>query len=106
MDGYIKAGKDRYGNQRYKNKETGERTISNEDRKRPSKSIKDKAIEMYLDGACLRFIGRTLGYSHVSVFNWVKDRGESLKGLIIEEVMNSDEVELDEMWHFIGSKKK
>ena len=34
--------------------------------------LKEKAIVLYRKGKSLRDIGRKLGYSHVSVLNWVK----------------------------------
>jgi transposase len=51
-----------------------------------------------------RMMGRILGVDHALVYRWVREFGESLP----EPEVPGDiqEMEFDEMWHFIGSKKE
>ena len=51
-----------------------------------------------------RMMGRILGVDHTLVYRWIRAFGESLP----EPEVPGDiqEIEFDEMWHFIGSKKR
>jgi hypothetical protein len=51
-----------------------------------------------------RMMGRILGIDHTLVYRWIKAFGESLP----EPEVPGDikEIEFDEMWHFIVSKKQ
>ena len=68
-------------------------------------SVKQQALEMYLEGLGFRSIGRLLRCSHVTVYYWIKEYGEksSLK-IAGSEII--DVVEMDEMHSYVGSKKK
>ena len=50
-----------------------------------------------------RMIGHILGIDHALVYRWIKAFGESLP----EPEISGDirQMEFDEMWHFVGSKK-
>ena len=50
-----------------------------------------------------RMMGRILGVDHTLVFRWVREFGQSLP----EPEVSGDiqQMEFDEMWHFIKSKK-
>jgi hypothetical protein len=50
-----------------------------------------------------RMMGRILGVNHALVYRWIKAFGESLPEPEIPGDIS--EIEFDEMWHFIGSKK-
>jgi transposase len=51
-----------------------------------------------------RMMGRILGVDHTLVYRWIRAFGESLP----EPKVPGDirQMEFDEMWHFIGSKKE
>ena len=51
-----------------------------------------------------RMLGRILDTDHTLVYRWIRNFGESLP----EPVITGDiaEMEFDEMWHFIGQKKR
>jgi transposase len=51
-----------------------------------------------------RMLGRIFGCDHTLVYRWIRDFGESLP----EPTVSGDitEMEFDEMWHFIGQKKR
>jgi len=68
-----------------------------------SKEQKRQALELYLEGLGFRSIGRILKFSHVAVYNWIREFGEKL-----EELKSSKEikvVEIDEMRSYISNKK-
>jgi transposase len=50
-----------------------------------------------------RMMGRILGIDHTLVYRWIRSFGESLP----EPEVPGDirQMEFDEMWHFVGSKK-
>ena len=60
------------------------------------------ALTLYLEGLGFRSIGRILGFSHVAVYNWIKDFGEQIDSLRQEEATI---VEMDEMHSYVGHKK-
>ena len=51
-----------------------------------------------------RMLGRILQTNHTLIYRWIREYGESLP----EPKVSGDitEMEFDEMWHFIGSKKE
>ncbi len=94
-DGIVK------GKQRYKCKSCNYRhTVRH---KGGTKSQKRAALELYLEGLGFRSIGRYLRFSHVTVYNWIKQFGESLEELKSESEIEI--VEIDEMHSFVNSKK-
>ena len=54
--------------------------------------------------ASFRALGRALGVDHTLVHRWVREFGESLPGP--EAPGGIMEMEFDEMWHFVESKKQ
>jgi hypothetical protein len=62
------------------------------------------ALKLYLEGMGFRGTGRILGVSNVTVLNWIRDFGQSVKTYVNENMPNNiehiDIVEIDEMWHF------
>lgn len=95
--GFIK------GQQRYKCKDCCYQFVPTRHHGR-SEQEKLTAVLLYISGLSLRTIGRLLKVSNVSVLNWVRKYAlenyekPTPKG---EAVI----IELDEMWHFIKSKK-
>ena len=65
--------------------------------------IKAFALQMYAEGIAARKIERLLGVSHNSVLGWVRKevQGKALKSIPTAELT---QVEIDEMWSFIGTK--
>lgn len=49
-------------------------------------------------------LGRILGIDHTLVYRWIRSFGESLPEP--EVTGEITQIEFDEMWHFIGSKKE
>ena len=66
---------------------------------------KREAVRLYLEGVNFRRIGRVLGVNHQSVINWINAYHAALP--ISEPSVTAPEVvELDELFTFVGSKKR
>ena len=68
-----------------------------------SDEVRQRAVEMYVDGNNLRRIGRQLGVSPQSVANWVKAHTAQLP--TAPQPNEADVVEMDELHTFIERKK-
>ena len=68
-----------------------------------SKEQKRQALELYLEGLGFRSIGRFLNFSHVAVYNWIREFGEKLGELRTKKEI--EVVEIDEMHTYISNKK-
>ena len=66
-------------------------------------AVKRQALELYLEGLGFRSIGRILGFSNVTILNWVRAFGEQLEAIKTDRPVQV--VELDEMHTYVGSKK-
>jgi transposase-like protein len=88
------------GNKYYKCKECGAQFS---EVVRDSKNERHWAVVLYCFGLSLRTIGTILGYSDVTILNWVRAFAKAH----YDKPMPKGEIvlELDEMWHFIRSKK-
>ena len=66
-------------------------------------SDKAKAVELYIHGLSMRSIGKILNVSTTSVLRWIRRFAKET----YEKPEPGDAilVELDEMWHFLNSKK-
>ena len=88
------------GKQSYKCKDCGYRFAT---QRITTEATKLRAVTLYCAGLSLRTIGVLLGYANTMILIWVREFAKAHynkpkpKGEII--------VELDEMWHFIQSKK-
>ena len=93
------------GRQRYQCKECGCNFREGDGRTNDKVAAK-KALCILLYSMAkgsFRMMGRILGIDHTLVYRWIRAFGESLP----EPEVPGDirEMEFDEMWHFIGSKK-
>jgi len=89
------------GQQTYVCRECGYRFMS--DRPNASEKLKLRAVSLYCAGLSFRTIGVLLGYANTMILIWVREFAK----LHYEKPVPKGEivVELDEMWHFIQSKK-
>ena len=99
---YVKAGFVK-GEQRYKCKKCGCQFVPTR-HKGKSKEEKLKAVWLYSHGLSFRTIAKFLKVSANAVIKWIKKFAEDNYS---KPVPSSDSViiELDEMWHFVDSKK-
>lgn len=65
--------------------------------------VRQRAVQMYVDGLNFRRIGRLLGVHHTSVMNWVNAYAEEVDEAPVPEQVET--VEMDEIFTFIESKK-
>ena len=99
---YTKAGFVK-GEQRYKCKKCGCQFVPTRQKGR-SEQEKLVAVWLYAHGLSFRTIAKFLKVSACSVFVWVKAFAE--KNYAKPEPANAEVIiELDEMWHFLCSKK-
>jgi len=66
-------------------------------------SLRERALEMYVDGGNFRRIARHLKVNHQTVANWVTAHAEALPEAPVPGEVN--EAEMDELFTFSGSKK-
>jgi transposase-like protein len=98
----VKAGKVD-GNQRYKCKDCGCQFQPNKHKGKPD-HVKKLAVLLYLCGLSMRTIAKIVNTDVHAVFRWIK-------AFAIENYekpkpqSNAVVVELDEMWHYLTSKK-
>jgi transposase-like protein len=98
-----KIGKTKAGSQRYRcyvchTSYTPEKKVAGY-----GKAIRQKAIQLYVDGMNLRRIGRQLGINPQTVANWVKRYAETLPAAPVPAQVQK--AEMDELFTFIGKKK-
>ena len=68
-----------------------------------SNAQKRQALELYLEGLGFRSIGRLLKFSHVTIYNWIRQYGKNLE--LLQNKHKICVTEIDEMHTYIGSKK-
>ncbi len=97
----VKNGKAR-GKQRFKCKECGFQFTSHPPRCYPPET-KARVIGLYNHGLSIRAAARLQSVSRTSALNWIREFAKKIyeKPAPGEAIL----VELDEMWHYPGSKK-
>lgn len=99
----VKAGKTRFGSQRYKCKPC-QRVYTPEPKQQGYPGdVRQKAVRMYVDGQNFRQIARELGVDHKSVINWVNAHAAQQADAPVPSDINN--AEMDELFTFVGSKK-
>jgi len=94
------------GKQRYKCKDCGYNYREGDERTNEKIAAK-KALCILLYAMAkgsYRMMGRLLKIDHTQVYRWIRAYGESLPEPEVPGEIT--EMEFDEMWHFIGSKKE
>jgi transposase-like protein len=91
------------GKQRYKCKDCRYRYTVERKSDVKTRETRRLALEMYLEGLGFRAIGRILKISYGTVYVWVKEWGTQVD--LPRREAHVKTVELDEMIHFIESKK-
>ena len=91
------------GKQRYKCKDCVYYYTVSQKSGSANKVQKRQALELYLEGLGFRSIARFLNFSHVAVYNWIRQYGNNL-----DLLQNKNDIcitEIDEMHSYVGSKK-
>ena len=94
------------GKQRYKCKDCGKNFLETDGRSKQT-TIAKRALAVMLytfSKASYNFLAKKIFHcSPTTIMNWIKKASSEVK---MPEITNDiSEIEFDEMWHFIGSKK-
>jgi transposase len=94
------------GKQRYKCHTCGYNFVLGDDRHSHATEIKKAlAIILYsLGKSSFGFLGKLFGVSRTTTYYWIRQAASSIDELTIAPDLQ--EIEFDEMWHFIQSKKE
>lgn len=98
-----KAGKTESGSQRYRCMHCGRKYTPVRKIQGYPASLRQRAIQMYVDGGNFRRIARQLKVNHQSVADWVKRYAQSLPAAPVPTQVQV--AEMDELFTFIGHKK-
>lgn len=100
----VKNGRVRQ-QQRFKCKSCGYNFVEGD--KRGKIRPEAKALSIILYGSCKAsygMIARLFDVSRTSVLNWIRSFGKSIPEPLLDTKI--EEVEFDEMWHFVNKKNK
>ena len=101
----IKAGRNRAGSQRFQCRECDRHYTPEPHPNGYPEGVRRQAVRLYLEGTNFRRIGRILRVNHQSVVNWVNSYHAALPAAPAPAT-KSETIELDELYSFVGSKKK
>ena len=93
------------GKQRYNCKSCNMHFVLGDERVNPETAVKRAfAVILYsLGKASYGFIAKLFGVTRACVLKWLRKEGALLKEPKVSSKIK--EIEFDEMWHFVGSKK-
>jgi transposase-like protein len=91
--------------QRYKCKSCGHNFVCCDERRKKSTELKRiTSVLLYsLGKASFRFLAKLFDVSPTTTYNWVRQTAELFGEPVVDEKIK--EIEIDEMWHFLQSKK-
>ncbi len=100
----IKNGRVR-GKQGYRCGKCGFNFVKGDDRRKPSTAVKKAlSVILYAMGkASFSMLGKLFGHSRSLIYRWIVEAMDRTGEPAIEGSIK--EMEFDEMWHFVGSKK-
>jgi transposase len=96
-DGFVR------GRQRHQCKGCGYRYTVAQHAGTGDAAVRQRALDMYLEGLGFRSIGRLLGFSNVTVLNWIRAFGAQAAAVSGDAPVRV--MEVDEMHSYVGSKK-
>jgi len=101
----VKSGKVR-GKQRYKCKECGYNFVIGDERTNEKiLALKALCVLLYsLAKGSYNMMGKLFGRNRSLIYRWIREAGISTEEPAIDGEIT--EIEFDEMWHFIESKKR
>lgn len=101
----VKAGMNATGSQRMRCQKCKRYFTPNPKPMGYDQATKDLAVRLYLEGNSFRGIGKVLSVNYVSVINWVNAHHRTLPQQVADQTP-TDSVETDELFTFIGEKKR
>ena len=99
----VKNGRNRSGSQRYLCRDCRRGFTPQPHLHGYPSEMHHEAVRLYLEGNNLRRIGRLLSVHHGTVANWLQRHADSLPEMDVPQ--EADEVEVDELYTFVGGKK-
>ena len=100
----IKSGRNSTGSQRYECRQCQRYFTPQPKPMGYEADLKQRALQLYLEGMSLRAIGRLLHVHHQSVANWIKAAALHLPSQVTETTA-TETIEVDELVTFVGKKK-
>ena len=100
----IKSGLNRTGSQRYRCQACRRYFTPEPKPEGYDVTLRQQALQLYLEGTSLRAIGRLLGVHHQSVSNWVSQAAAVLPATIADQTPATT-IELDELYTYVQRKK-
>jgi transposase-like protein len=107
-----KHGRDRKGHQRYRCRLCGETWIESRPKPLGDMRIEMKqattALGMLLEGMSIRAVERLTGLDQNTIGNLILTVGDNCQHLLDTAIRNvaTEDVQVDELWSFIGCKEK
>jgi transposase-like protein len=101
----VKIGFNPSGSQRYRCKVCRRKYTPKPKPQGYSAALRQRAVQMYVDGLNFRRIARHLKVAPQSVVNWVNARAQEVPDLPPSPAAPHDVHELDELFTFVGEKK-
>ena len=101
----VKSGRVR-GKQRYKCKDCGYNFVMGDERTNEKiKALKALCVLLYsLGKGSYNMMGKLFGRNRSLIYRWIREAGINTEEPTIDGEIT--EIEFDEMWHFIQSKKR
>ena len=106
----VKDGKQR-GKQTYLCKVCHRRFTPNATKLHRPSHVKQKAIELYINGMSINAISKVLNIPYMTVWTWINKAGQRADKKVIRELEKLKRqgkvkaISIDEMWSYIGSKE-
>ena len=66
--------------------------------------LRQRAVQLYLDGTSMRGIARLLNVNHQSVVNWIRAAANTVPADVVDPTETTT-VEVDEVYTVVGQKK-
>lgn len=101
----VKDGLNASGSQRYRCKSCQRHYTPQPKEQGYEQSVRQQAVQMYVDGMNFRRIARHLKVNHQSVINWVNAHAATIAPTPPLPDKKPNIVELDELFTFVGDKK-
>src|SRR5215470_13523897 len=101
----VKDGLNGSGSQRYRCKNCQRHYTPEPHEQGYTQAVRQRAVELYLEGMNFRRIARHLKVNHQTVINWVNAHAGSVPTTPPLPDKTPNIVELDEVFTFVGNKK-
>jgi len=110
----VKNGKSRNRKQRYLCKECGRNLTIGAERLKKTESLKEQALKIIAEASSISAVSSTLNISPWTIFTWIQREGKRLlkehekKQELLQKSLKKEveEITMDEMWSYVGARKR